>query len=309
MIYLLLSIAASTLIFIIFKLFNRYNINTLNAIVINYAVACIVGLIFYEGAIDLQEIIHSDWFWGAVILGFLFIGIFNVMALTAQRNGLSVASVASKMSVVIPVIFGIYVYHESAGLQKIIGIILALIAVYLTSVRSKTKENLAKGLGLPIILFFGSGIIDTSIKYIETTYLPDNGIPVFSAVVFFCAFIIGLGLVSFKVVNSSQNSSKNPSKPKVVNTQTELSEKQLFNFKTLLGGASLGVVNYMSIYYVLRALDHERLESSTIFTVNNVAIVMLTTLLGLFVFKEYISKINWLGIGLAVISIALVTFA
>ena len=46
------------------------------------------------------------------------------MALTAQKNGLSVASVASKMSVVIPIIFGIYVYNESLGFQKALVLLL-----------------------------------------------------------------------------------------------------------------------------------------------------------------------------------------
>ena len=51
------------------------------------------------------------------------------------------------------------------------------------------------------------------------------------------------------------------------------------------------------------------LESSTLFTVNNVAIVMVSTLLGLLVFKESISKTNWFGIVLAIISIVLVTLS
>ncbi|WP_026753371.1 membrane protein [Sediminibacter sp. Hel_I_10] len=301
MIYLLLSIAASTLIFIIFKLFDTYRINTLHAIVINYSVACICGLIRYEGTISIKEIIGSNWFWGAVVLGFLFIAIFNVMALTAQKNGLSVASVASKMSVIIPVIFGVYAYNEGVGLQKILGIVLALVAVYLTSVRSKTAENLAKGLALPIILFFGSGIIDTSIKYIETTYLPDNGIPIFSATIFFIALIIGISVICYnRFSKTAPISEEKESHPQ--NNLTSLS-------KVIVGGSFLGIVNYLSIYYILKALDHDTLESSTIFTVNNVAIVMLTTLLGLFVFKEYISKTNWIGIALAIVSIALVTFA
>jgi uncharacterized membrane protein len=50
-------------------------------------------------------------------------------------------------------------------------------------------------------------------------------------------------------------------------------------------------------------------ESSTLFTINNVGIVMLSTLVGLLVFKEHISRKNWIGIGLAIVSIILVTFA
>lgn len=287
MIYLLFSIAASTCIFIIFKLFDKYNINTLQAIVVNYSTACLFGLWSYDAPIHINEVLESQWLYGAIGLGFLFISIFNVMAMTAQRNGLSVVSVASKMSVIIPIIFGIYVYNEGAGFQKIVGILLALISVYLTSVKPKTIQNISKGLWLPIVLFFGSGIIDTSVKYIETTYLPSNGIPIFLATIFAFGFIIGSLILIFKAI-------RKPYK---------------FPLKTIFGGGVLGLVNYSSVYFLLKALNHKNLESSTLFTINNVAIVMISTLLGLALFKEQISKMNWLGIVLAIISIVIVTLA
>ena len=287
MIYLLLSIAASTLLFIIFKLFNVYKINTFQAIVANYAVACIYGLMSYDSEINISEIINSNWFYGAIGLGFLFISVFNLMALTAQKNGLSVASVASKMSVIIPVIFGVYVYNESAGFQKVIGIILALVAVYLASVKSKTTINFKKNLALPLLVFIGSGIIDTSIKYLETKYVPENGIPIFSATIFSFALTIGILMVIYKIIRKQFQ----------------------FDPKSIIGGIVLGIVNYYSIFSLLKALNTEGNESSTLFTINNVGIVMLSTLVGLLVFKEHISRKNWIGIGLAIVSIILVTFA
>jgi drug/metabolite transporter (DMT)-like permease len=287
LIYLLLSIVASTCIYIICTLFDKYKINTLQAIVVNYFIACLFGLWMYDKPIVIGDIIESKWIYGAIGLGFLFIAIFNVMALTAQRKGLSVASVASKMSVIIPVIFGIYVYNEGVGVQKVVGILLALVSVYLSSIKSKTINNPTKGLWLPILLFFGSGVIDTSIKYIETTYLPENSIPIFSASIFAFAFIIGSSILIVKAIQ----------------------EPFKFPVKSVIGGMILGVVNYFSIYYLLKALNNESLESSTLFTVNNVAIVMVSTLLGLLFFKENISKINWMGIILAIISIVIVTLA
>ena len=62
----------------------------------------------------------------------MFILVFNVMALTSQKNGLSVESVSSKMSVVIAIVFGVWYYEESLSFIKVIGILLALLAVYLT---------------------------------------------------------------------------------------------------------------------------------------------------------------------------------
>lgn len=253
----------------------------------NYFTACLFGVLSYDKPLNVGEILESKWLLGAIVLAFLFIAVFNVMAITAQRNGISVVSVASKMSVIIPVVFGIYAYNEGVGAQKIIGIILALIAVYLTSVRPKTTSNLAKGLLFPILLFFGSGIIDTSIKYIETTYISENGIPIFSATIFAFAFIIGSSILIYRSFKKSRN----------------------IPFKTIIAGSALGIVNYYSMCYLLKALNHESLESSTLFTVNNVAIVMISTLLGLLAFKESISKTNWFGILLAIVSIVLVTLS
>lgn len=287
MIYLILSILASTLIFVIFNLLGKYKINTLQAIVANYFAAFTIGILSSEESLDINQIISKEWFYGAIFLGFLFIAIFNVMALTAQRNGLSVASVASKMSVVLPIVFGLYAYNESLSLQKSIGIVLALIAVYLTSVKAKSNTLSLKGLWLPLLLFFGSGIIDTSIKFLETSYISKNGIPIFSATIFAIAGVIGITIISAKVIKGNFK----------------------FDYRSVFGGIILGIVNYYSIYMLLKALQFEGFESSTIFTVNNVAIVMLSTLIGLSFFKEKLITKNWIGIGLAIISIALVTLA
>ncbi len=261
--------------------------NTLQAIVMNYITAFFLGLSLSSKPFNLSEIVESSWFYGAIGLGMLFIIIFNIMAIVSQRNGLSVASVATKMSVVIPVIFGIYVYDESTGLQKLFGIILALFAVVLVSIKPKSNIRLKHNLLFPFLVFLGSGVIDTSIKYLETFYIEDNGIPLFSATIFGCAAIIGIIILTIKKI-----------------------KRQLkFNRLSLLGGFVLGIVNYASIYYLLKALDHESLESSTIFTVNNVAIVMLSGLVGLILFKEKLSSKNWLGVGVAILSILLVTLA
>ena len=76
--------------------------------------------------------------------------------------------------------------------------------------------------------------------------------------------------------------------------------------KNILGGVVLGIPNYFSIYFLVLALRSGVLESSGIFTVNNVAIVMLSTLTGIVLFRERLLRKNWIGIVLAVISIFLV---
>ena len=80
-----------------------------------------------------------------------------------------------------------------------------------------------------------------------------------------------------------------------------------FELKSIFGGILLGVPNYFSIVvYLLKALSTEGMESSTAFTLNNVGIVILSTLFGLFIFKEKLVSKNWFGIVVAIVSIILI---
>jgi len=285
MFYLLISICISSFLFVIFKLFDVLKVNTFQAIVVNYFVAAVLGFYLSNNSVSFQEIPNQPWFIGAFLLGIMFILVFNVMALTSQKNGLSVASVSSKMSVVIAIVFGVWYYEESLGFIKLSGILLALIAVYLTSVKEK-KETTVKQISLlfPILLFFGSGAIDTSLKFIETSFVEEGGVPLFSATIFGCAFILGMTILLYQIVKGTFR----------------------FEFKNILGGILLGVPNYFSIVYLLKALSTDGMESSTAFTLNNVGIVILSTLFGLFIFKEKLIWKNWLGIVIAIVSILLV---
>ncbi|MEZ4792049.1 MAG: EamA family transporter, partial [Gelidibacter sp.] len=190
--YILLSVLASTFIFILFKVLGTYKIDTSKAIVINYLTACLFGFFIHPKPIDIADIATEKWFYGAILLGFLFIIVFNVMAITAQKNGLSVASVASKMSLVIPVVSGILIYGEALNSTLIIGIVLALLSVYLTASKSNTATNLRQNLMFPIFLFVGTGVIDTSIKFIQVSSLAKDDISIFSASIFCFAALFGL---------------------------------------------------------------------------------------------------------------------
>ncbi|SEM11760.1 Sugar transport protein [Aquimarina amphilecti] len=288
MIYLLLSILASSWILITFKLFSKYNVDTLQAIIINYIVASLSGLIAYSKPINIVTIAKYDWFYGTIALGLIFILIFNLMAITTQKNGISVAAVATKMSVAIPVIFGIMIYKESTGIIKIIGITLALVAVYMTSVKttegiSIKKENLI----YPFLVFIGSGIIDTSLKFMEKNYVSEIDTAIFSSSIFGFAAVIGILILIYKAITT----------------------KLKISIKNIIAGICLGIPNYFSIYFLIQALRNPSMDSSTTFIINNVAILLVSTFAGIFFFKEKLIPKNWIGIILAVISILLVTFS
>lgn len=286
MIFLLLSILFSTGLFVIFKYFGIYKIDVLKAIFVNYIVAFSMGFFFAERQIPISEIYVQPWFSGALFLGALFVSIFFVMAMTAQKNGVSVTSIAGKMSVVVPVFFGIILYNESVTFLKIVGIIMALIAVYLSSVKEEKSEKNGTLL-LPILLFIGSGTIDTLLKYIQENYVADEDVSIFSGSLFGIAGVFAFLILVIKTIK----------------------KRASFGYKNIIAGIILGVPNYYSIIFLIKALQNKNFESSTLFTINNVAIVVVSTLVGLFFFKEKFSVKNKVGVAMAILGIILVTIA
>lgn len=287
MIYLLLSVLFSTGLFVIFKYFGVFKVDALKAIVVNYIIACLLGFLSSNTTVTLQEIPNKPWFLGALCLGLLFVAVFFVMAMTAQKNGVSVTSIAGKMSVVIPVIFGVFLYDESLGCVKILGILIALIAVYLASV--KEKQTVAKNAGLlfPILLFFGSGTIDTLLKFVEVNFVQQDEVALFSGSLFGIAGCFGIVVVLVKYII----------------------RKSAFGLKNIIAGIVLGVPNYYSIIFLIKSLQTKGMESSVLFTINNVAIVITSVLVGLLLFKEEFSNKNKIGIAMAVLGIVLVSFS
>ena len=289
MIYLILSILSSTAIFIVFKLFEKYRIQVLQAIVANYIFAFITGLIIYRSGHDgplktIPEIIELGWFYYTFILGILFIVVFKLMAITTQKIGLSVVSVATKMSFVIPIVFGLLYYKEELGILKLTGMILALTSVFLVSIKSNTSITEKRGyLLIPLLVFLGSGIIDTSLKFLEETYVDQYDVSLFSTMIFLAAASAGILLLLVQY----------------------MLKRSPIEFKSLVGGLALGIPNFFGVYFLVMALRSDVFDSSGIFTVNNVAIVALSTMVGIMFFRERMRIKNWIGIALALSSIIL----
>ncbi|MDT0648122.1 EamA/RhaT family transporter [Zunongwangia sp. F260] len=285
MIYLLLSILSSSIIFVVFKLYTRFGINTLQAIIVNYYIACTVGFFGYIENFDISRVPAESWFPGTLFLGAMFISVFYLAALTTQKSGLSVVSVATKMSVAIPVFFGIFLYNENTGILKITGIFLALASVYLTSIKKKEGISIKKkNLIFPLLVFLGSGIIDATIKFLETSYVSESDVGLFSSTIFAIAGIIGTGILLYQALTGGLK----------------------ITMRNIIGGIALGIPNYFSIYFLVMALRSPEFDSSSIFTMNNVGIVSVSTLLGIAFFEERLIRKNWIGISLAIISIILV---
>ncbi len=285
MIWIVLSICSSILIFVVFTYLKKFSIDNLQAILVNYLVAFSIGQAQMGFSKPLAAVIEQEWINSVLILGILFITLFNLMAWVSQNFGLTTVSIAVKMSVMVPISFGIFYYHESASALKISAIILALLAVWMSTYKPARIKSNPLSIILPILLFLGSGFLDSFLKYNQQELVPAEDQAWFASSIFGFAAIFGFFAMIYRYFKMHVP----------------------LQFKAIIGGIALGIPNYGSIYFLLRALDSPGLESSSLFAINNVGIVALSSLLGYFAFKEKLSPLNIAGIIVAIISILLIT--
>lgn len=287
MIYLVLSIVFSTLTVSFFKVFHLKKVNTFQAIVVNYLTCGVIGTYLAKTPVYSVQFWQAPWLLYTVILGFLFISIFYLIALTAQKMSVAASMVSAKLSVVIPVLLAWQFLSESLSLTQIIGILISFIAVFFISARSEPNpEHANKEFWfLPILVFLGSGCIDALLKFLESRYIPAYSSDDIVTATFLFAFVFGS--LSLLV--------------------QQIKLKESIQVKSLAWGLLLGIPNYFSMYFLVETLAV--FPASFIFPINNIGIVAFSTVLAFWAYSEKLSVKNYIGLGLAIASILLISFA
>jgi drug/metabolite transporter (DMT)-like permease len=221
---LILAILFSSIIFAIFKLFVRFQIDTFQAIVFNYFTAAVCGFGLYWRTWESNNLIELTWIPFALISGFLFISLFIILGFSAQRNGVAITSVATKMSMASGILGMIFLYNEPVGYLKIIGIILAFIGVIAVSWTKKDSEKGQSAWWMLLILFFGSGMLDIVLNYSQKYALGTLTPSLFSAFGLATAGVIGSLILIFQLFQG----------------------KTKFEYKNVIAGIVLGIPNYFS---------------------------------------------------------------
>lgn len=288
--FLIASIILTAWLTIAFKIVGRLGINNLQAIVFNYTVCVITGT-FVNGSFPVNSsLVKEPWLPWALVMGCGFISLFNLAAYTVQKIGVAAATVAYKLSMVIPFVFSIYLYNEDATGLKIAGVAVALLAVWLTTRPAEKDKNKHKVSwmiwAMPLLLFVGSGLLDAMIKYVEQAFINPGNQDAYLITAFCVAAAVGW-LILFYLFSTG---------------------RQQFSAKALVAGICIGVPNYFSIWCLLGALKGYSGNSSAIIPINNMGIVLFTALVAWFVFKEKLSATNWLGIALSLGAIALIAY-
>ena len=273
-----------------FRSYSHFKINTLPAIIVNYFVCILTGLV-YAGPQNVfsQWQWGAPWFWSAVFLGLIFVSTFYLMARTTQLRGVSVATVASKMSLAIPVVFSLFVFKygvQDLDIWNKLGIGLSLVAIFMVSKKPKLKivtpSMGLRQLVLPLSIFLLGGVIDTTLNYVNSRFVSERLEPVFPIFIFCFAFGFGITFALLRKI---------PFRP-----------------KDILGGILLGIPNYFSIYFLLKTLRSFDNNGAWVYPFINIGIIIGSTLLALWLFKEKLSRLNLVGIVLSVIVIYLLGY-
>ena len=289
--FLLLCILSSTAIFITFKTINRLNIPAFPVIVINYLAATLLGFLIYRGDASLASIPGTPWLPISIIIGIMFILMFFLVAFSTRKAGLSVTTVASKMSVIFPIVFSLIIDPgDQLSILKAIAVLIALLGVVLTVYKPDGTKAEKGNIYIPLLLFVGMGLVDSLVKLAQQQYVSDSETALFSAILFMNAFISGLLAALFY----------------------KKYQPYFFKSKVWGWGLLLGCVNFGSIFFLVRALhysspDGMHMDSSVIFGANNISIVALSVLVALLVFKEKLKLINWIGVVLSALALILFT--
>lgn len=282
MIYIFLSICCSVFVSVLLKLARRYQIDTRQAITWNYSIAALLTWIFYDPSLPQ---VNSDIFPVYLALGILLPSIFVFLALSVRYTGIVRTDIAQRLSLFIPVLAAFLIFGEDHSTVKIAGISLAFLAIICSVPRQKKESNPSSYWIYPVIVFIGMGVIDILFKQIAKV----ESIPFTSSmlVVFILAFLISIFYLLYLF----------------------LVKKIRFAFINVICGWILGIANFGNILFYLKA--HQKLSEkpSLVFSSMNIGVILLGFLVGVLVFKEKLSRLNYIGIVLALIAIILLSVA
>jgi drug/metabolite transporter (DMT)-like permease len=288
MTWLILSIILNTYVGLIFTLFNKYKISSLQGVAINYWFCAITGCIALHkiplNAATLQ-LPYLPWAIGNGIFYFIILILIGVSTINI---GVNATQTANKLSLVIPVAIAIIFFNDSFNFLKILGIVLALVAVYFSAQKnnSAAQQHVSKkSFLLPAIIFLGSGLLDTLSNFLTKKFLiTTDDTNTYCILTFIAAgFASGIYLM-YKIIKKQER----------------------FELKSIAAGAILGIPNYFSIYTLLAALKSGTMQASALIPVNNISVVIISTIIAVLLFKEKLNAKNKLGLALALVAIILI---
>lgn len=281
MLFLVLSILCSVIVGVIFKITRKYNGNPTQIVAFNYAVA--LALCYFSYSPNLAEVDGNAPWSLYIAIGVLLPFVFLSLVASIKHMGIVKTDAAQRLSLFIPILAAWLIFKEEFNSYKVIGIVIGFLA--LLFILRKQSENSQNKWFFPAAVLIGFGIIDILFKQVALyTTLP---YPTSLFVVFCIALSMAILIAIYQIG--------------VKNVKLES--------KNIIFGALVGIFNFGNILFYLKAHKAFAENPSTVFAGMNMGVIVLGSIVGLVFFKEKLSKINFIGIFLALISIVFIVIS
>jgi drug/metabolite transporter (DMT)-like permease len=283
MIFVLLSVLCSVLVSVLLKLARRHDVDVGQAIAWNYVVASgLTALVLQPPLTALHE---AGVPWLALAgLGILLPTIFLALAASVRHAGIVRSDAAQRLSLLISLLAAFVLFGERLTPFKLAGIALGLLALLCMVWRRGADANATDGTAgwlYPLLVFAGFGTIDILFKRVALA-----GVPLGASLQAMFALALPLAFA--------------------VPLWRHLRGRAHFNGRSALGGIALGLANFGNILFYLRGHRALPQHPALVFASMNIGVVALGALVGLLLFRERLSRLNLVGVLLALLAIGVI---
>lgn len=281
MLYLLLSIFCSVTVGVLFKAARKWTTNAKQIVLFNYLFALLLCFIVFSPNVQVISVEVPIALY--ISLGVLLPLVFLVLIASIKNIGIVKTDAAQRLSLFVSIVAAWLIFNEVFSVTKLIGILTGFVALFL--VLNKKDSSTETDLKYPILVFLGFGVIDILFKKVAVFAVVPYTTSLF--VIFSIAFVFMLFVVLYEIVV----------------------DKKPLELKYLFLGLLVGCFNFGNILFYLKAHQAFSDNPSTVFAGMNMGVILLGSIVGVLVFKEKLSKLNYIGLVLALFSILLIVIS
>ena len=276
---LIIAVLCSVAVSVLLKVARKRHIEIQQAIAFNYIVA--LSLSWFLLKPDFKGLEFTDFIAQSentpifLALGILLPSVFIIMSKAVEFAGIVRSDAAQRLSLFLPILAAFLIFHETLSQSKVVGIVLAFVGLFclLSKPNEQSAVDFRGVLGL-VGVWFGYGIIDILFKQVAKS---GGAFPTTLFIAFSLAACIMFIYLLFK--------------------------RTQWNVASFIGGIILGVLNFFNILFYIKAHQSFGSNPTLVFAGMNIGVICLGTITGALIFKEKISKVNWLGIAFSLCAI------
>jgi drug/metabolite transporter (DMT)-like permease len=261
---LFLTILCSASIALILKYNDEHDGNPLLLLAGNYFIAATISFGFV--ITDQSATLSAETLIFGALLALLFFASFFAFTKAVSAAGTALATVSSRLSVIVPLLLSILIYREKPSIYQMVGIFIALITIllfYFSLKNDATRQLHFMDYFYLLAVLIGIGLNDFAMKLFQQ-WRPIEEKPYFILIIFSAATIYTFAVILFKRVP--------------------------MNRVVLIRGGILGVPNMFSTFFILLALA--QLPAIVVYPMTNIGIILLTAIGAALIWKE---KLNTYG--------------